>query len=131
MKAGGKVSQAEGGVAMNGDDFELVQGNGNVLRDFGYADADVRRAKSLLAAEIMKILDARQWSTRQAEEATGISHSDFTRIRKANTDRFTLDRLMLVLSKLGQEVELSVTVRPRPQPIDHGLPDASSCPRAR
>lgn len=115
---------------MSEDDFELVQGSGNVFRDFGYADADVRHAKSLLAAEIMKILDARQWSTRQAEEATGISHADFTRIRKANTDRFTLDRLMLVLSKLGQEVELSVTVRPQPQPSDQGKPDAASRPRA-
>ncbi len=114
---------------MNEDDFELVHGTGNVFRDFGYPDADIRQAKSLLAAEIMKILDARQWSTRRAEEVTGISHSDFTRIRKANTDRFTLDRLMLVLSKLGQEVELSVTVRPRPQPSNQGLPSTSNCPR--
>jgi predicted XRE-type DNA-binding protein len=115
---------------MSEDDFELVHGSGNVFRDFGYADADVRQAKCLLAAEIMKILDARNWSTRQAEEATGVSHADFTRIRKANTERFTLDRLMLVPSKLGQEVELSVTVRPRPRPGDQSFPDTSSCPKA-
>ena len=114
---------------MNEVDFELAHGSGNVFRDFGYPDADVRQAKCLLAAEIMKILDARNWSTRQAEEATGISHADFTRIRKANTARFTLDRLMLILGKLGQDVELSVTVRPRPRPGDHGFPDASNCPR--
>ncbi len=100
---------------MSDDDFELVHGSGNVFRDFGYPDADLRQAKCLLAAEIMKILDARQWTTRKAEEATGISHSDFSRIRTANTDRFTLDRLMLVLGKLGQDVELSVTIRPRAQ----------------
>jgi predicted XRE-type DNA-binding protein len=100
---------------MSDDDFELVYGSGNVFRDFGYPDADVRQAKCLLAAEIMKILDARKWTTRKAEEETGISHADFSRIRTANTDRFTLDRLMLILGKLGQDVELSVTVRPHPQ----------------
>jgi predicted XRE-type DNA-binding protein len=101
---------------MTDDDLELVQGSGNVFADFGYPDADVRQAKCILAAEIMKILDARQWSTRRAEEATGINHADFARIRKANLGRFTLDRLMAILGKLGQEVELAVTVRPRPVP---------------
>jgi len=95
------------------DDFELVRGSGNVFRDFGYADADLRQAKCILAAEIMKILDDRQWSTRRAEEATGVNHADFARIRKANITRFTLDRLMSILGKLGQEVDLAVTVRPR------------------
>ncbi len=107
---------------MSDDDFELVYGSGNVFRDFGYPDADLRQAKCLLAAEIMKILDARQWTTRKAEEATGISHADFTRIRNAKTDRFTLDRLMLVLGKLGQDVELTVNVRPRSQGDSHPAP---------
>lgn len=98
---------------MSDDDFEIVYGSGNVFRDFGYADADIRQAKCILAAEIMKILDARQWSTRRAEEATGVSHADFTRIRNVNIGRFTLDRLIAILGKLGQEVELAVSVKPR------------------
>lgn len=105
------------------DDFGLVPGSGNVFRDFGYADADLRQAKCLLAAEIIKILDERKWSTRRAQEATGVSHADFARIRNANIGRFTLDRLMAVLTKLGQEVELAVTVRPR---LPHG---AGTAPR--
>lgn len=104
---------------MSDDDFELVHGSGNVFRDFGYADADIRQAKCIFAAEIMKILEARQWSTRRAEEATGISHADFARIRKANIGRFTLDRLMAILGKLGQEVELAVSVRPRQDQTTH------------
>jgi predicted XRE-type DNA-binding protein len=59
--------------------------------------------------------EAHQLDQGGEERATGVSHSDFSRIRTANTDRFTLDRLMLVLGKLGQDVELSVTVRPRSQ----------------
>jgi predicted XRE-type DNA-binding protein len=98
---------------MSDDDFELVHGSGNVFRDFGREDADLLQAKALLAAEIARLLDERQWTTRKAEEATGISHSDFSRIRGAKLGRFTLDRLMGILGRLGQDVELSVTVRAR------------------
>lgn len=98
---------------MTDEVLELVRGSGNVFRDFGYADADVRQAKALLGSEIMRILDVDGLSTRDAEARTGVSHSDFSRIRRANFGRFTIDRLMAILSKLGQEVELSVSVHPR------------------
>jgi predicted XRE-type DNA-binding protein len=91
-------------------------GSGNVFRDFGYPDADVRQAKALMGTQIMKILDAEGLSTREAEARTGVSHSDFSRIRQAKFSRFTIDRLMTILSRLGQEVELSVSVHPRAAP---------------
>lgn len=98
---------------MNTDDMELVHGSGNVFRDFHRDDADLQQAKALMASEIIKILDDRNWTTRKAEDATGISHADYSRIRRANLGRFTLDRLMNILTRLGQDVELSVNVRPR------------------
>jgi predicted XRE-type DNA-binding protein len=97
------------------DDCEVIRGSGNLFRDFGYPDADVRQAKALLAAQIIKVLDAEELSTRQAEARTGIAHSEFVRIRKVNLARFTLDRLVTILGKLGQEVEISVDVHPRRQ----------------
>ena len=101
-----------------GDEFELVRGSGNVFRDFNYLDAGIRQAKCIFAAEILKTLDDRQWSTRKAEEATGVNHADFARIRRVNIGRFSLERLMTILGTLGQEVELSVQVRPRLQPAE-------------
>lgn len=98
---------------MSDDDLELVHGSGNVFRDFGRDDADLKQAKALMAGEIIRILDERGWSTRKAQESTGISHADFSRIRRANLARFTLDRLMHVLTLLGQDVELSLRVSPR------------------
>ena len=92
---------------------ELTGGSGNVFRDFGYPDADLRQAKALMGTQIMKILDAEGLSTREAEARTGVSHSDFSRIRQAKFSRFTIDRLMTILSLLGQDVELSVSVHPR------------------
>ena len=95
------------------DDFELVRGSGNVFRDFGRADADVQQTKALLAARIIGILDDEGLSTRKAEGRTGVSHADFTRIRNVQLDRFTIDRLMIVLDKLGQQVDVQIDVHPR------------------
>ena len=102
-------------TAMNktDDDFELVHGSGNVFRDFGRADADVQQTKALLAARIIGILDDEGLSTRKAEGRTGVSHADFTRIRNVQLDRFTIDRLMTVLNKLGQHVDVQIDVHPR------------------
>lgn len=96
---------------MTDEPFEIVRGSGNLYEDLGYADADLRHAKATLAAEIVKVLDEDGLSTRQAETRTGISHSEFSRIRRANLARFTLDRLMHILHRLGQDVEVSVTVK--------------------
>ncbi|HJU14974.1 MAG TPA: helix-turn-helix transcriptional regulator [Stellaceae bacterium] len=98
---------------MTDDTSEILRGSGNVFRDFDRPDADVRQAKALLAAQIIKILAAEGLSTRQAEARTGIAHSEFVRIRKVDLGRFTIDRLVTILGRLGQEVEVSITVRPR------------------
>ncbi len=100
-------------MSKNDDDFELVHGSGNVFRDFGRADADVQQTKALLAARIIGILDDEGLSTRKAQEKTGINHADFTRIRNTKLGRFTIDRLMMVLSKLGQNVDVQIDVHPR------------------
>jgi predicted XRE-type DNA-binding protein len=96
------------------DDCELVRGGGNVFRDFGRDDADVQQTKALLAARIVRILDEEGLSTRKAETRTGVSHADFTRIRNAQLGRFTIDRLMTILNKLGQQVEMKITMQPQP-----------------
>ncbi|HEV3111351.1 MAG TPA: helix-turn-helix transcriptional regulator [Candidatus Binataceae bacterium] len=98
---------------MSKEPIEVVRGSGNVFRDFDYPDADVRQAKAIMGAQIIKILDKRGLSTRQAQAHTGISHSEFSRIRRASFGRFTIDRLMTILYRLGQEVKISVDVHPR------------------
>ena len=100
-------------MSKTGDDFELVHGSGNIFRDFGRADADVQQTKALLAARIIGVLDDERLSTRKAEARTGVNHADFTRIRNVQLDRFTIDRLMIVLNKLGRRVDVRIDVHPR------------------
>ncbi len=93
------------------NNLELVRGSGNTWRDFGYADADIRQAKSILAARIIGILDHQQLSTREAARQTGFAAADFSRIRNADYGRFTLDRLIRILHSLDQELEVGVTIQ--------------------
>jgi len=98
---------------MSDDDFELIRGSGNVFRDFGEANAEVLQLKAILAGKIVDVLDAQNISVRRARELTGFSASDFSRVRQAKLQRFTVDRLIGMLGKLDHDVEVSVSIRPR------------------
>ena len=65
------------------DDFALVRGSGNIYRDFGRPNADLEQARAIVAAKIIRALDARGLSARDAERLTSIAHSEFSRIRNA------------------------------------------------
>jgi predicted XRE-type DNA-binding protein len=97
---------------MKNQKIELVHGSGNIFRDFGYANADVEQLKAILATEIAKMLDREKLTVRAAHARTGIAAADFSRIRNADLSRFTLDRLMSILNRLGARVDVHVSLRP-------------------
>jgi len=101
--------------------LEVVRGSGNVFRDFGLHDADVRQLEAILAAEIIKALDREGLSVRGAHGRTGIAAADFSRIRNADLGRFTIDRLMSIINRLGSRVDVRVRVR-RAQTTAQGVP---------
>lgn len=93
--------------------IEVVRGSGNVFADFGYPNADAEQLKATLSAEIISVLNDRALTVRRAEELTGVAAADFSRIRKAKLDRFTIDRLMTILNRLDQDVDVQITIRSR------------------
>ena len=92
--------------------LEVVRGTGNVFRDLGRNNADAEQFKAMLAAEIIKVLDRERLTVRAAHARTGIAAADFSRIRNADLGRFTADRLITVLNRLGSRVEVKIRVRP-------------------
>jgi predicted XRE-type DNA-binding protein len=96
---------------MKGEELELVHGSGNVFRDLGRENADAMQLKAILAAEIIKALDKEHLTVRAAHERTGIAAADFSRIRNADLGRFTIDRLMSVLNRLGARIEVKIKVK--------------------
>jgi predicted XRE-type DNA-binding protein len=96
---------------MKREKLEVVRGSGNVFRDLGYKNADVLQFKAILASEIIKALDRDGLTLRAAHDRTGIAAADFSRIRNADLGRFTVDRLMSIINRLGSRVEVKVRVR--------------------
>lgn len=92
-------------------DLDIIRGSGNVYRDFGDAAADVKQLKGILAAAIIKALDKQGLTVRGAQEATGIAAADFSRIRNADLGRFTVDRLMTIINRLGSRIDVKVSLR--------------------
>ena len=97
---------------MKAERLEMVHGSGNVFRDLGHKNADIEQFKAILAAEIIKALDREGLSVRGAHGRTGIAAADFSRIRNADLERFTVDRLMSIINRLGSRLEVKVKVRP-------------------
>ena len=96
---------------MKAESLEIVRGSGNVFRDLGKENADALQFKGILAAEIIKALDRDQLTVRAAHDRTGIAAADFSRIRNADLGRFTVDRRMSVLNRLGLRIEVKIRVR--------------------
>jgi predicted XRE-type DNA-binding protein len=90
--------------------LETVRGSGNVFADLGLDNANIEQAKAVLAAEIIAILDGEGLSVRAAQERTGVTYTDFSRIRNLDLDRFTIDRLMKILGRFNRNVRLEVSV---------------------
>ena len=97
---------------MKNETPDVIRGSGNVYRDLGHADADVKQVKALLAAEIIKALDRAGLTVRAAHARTGIAAADFSRIRNADLSRFTLDRLLGIINRLGVRVEVRLKLKP-------------------
>jgi predicted XRE-type DNA-binding protein len=96
------------------EEREVVRGSGSVFRDLGHENADGEQLKAILAAEIIKKLDRDGLSVRKAQSLTGIDAGDFSRIRNVDLRRFTIDRLMLIVNRLGSRIEVVVKFHQKP-----------------
>ena len=93
------------------DDLDLVRGSGNPFRDVGLPDPDTKIIKADLGAAIMRVLRTRELSGAEAARGAGVPEADISRIRNADLGRFTIDRLVRILNRLDQTVEIHVTVK--------------------
>jgi predicted XRE-type DNA-binding protein len=97
---------------MKNESVDVIRGSANVFYDLGQEKADVEQFKTLLAAEIIKALDRDRLSVRAAHARTGTAAADFSRIRNADLGRFTLDRLVGIINRLGSRVKVKLEVKP-------------------
>lgn len=94
---------------MNTDD--TIVSSGNVFADLGFAEPEEELMKATLAREIRAIIARRDLTQAAAADLLGLKQPDVSAIVTGRTGRFSIDRLVRCLDRLGCAVE--VTVRPR------------------
>ena len=76
--------------------------------------------KALLARRIVGALDRQGLTVREAESRTGNAAADFSRLRHGQLERFSIERLLEMASRLGER--LMLTVRAMPGETKEGVP---------
>lgn len=97
------------------DALELTRSSGNVFADLGLPDAELLLAKTDLAIAITAILDRRGLKQAAAAELMGIDQPKVSAITRGRLDDFSLERLMLLAARLGQDIEIRLTPNPEPR----------------
>ncbi len=90
------------------DDLDVMRGSDNVFADFDDADAEAKKMKAGIAAEIIATLNKRGLMARAGAKAARVDAADIQRIRNADLSRFTIDRLVRIAGRLGRSVEIKV-----------------------
>ncbi len=77
---------------------------------FNTNSQDVDEIKASLSETIIRILEDKKLTVRQAHAVTKVSAADFSRIRNSDLGRFTIDRLVKILNRLAPELNISLTL---------------------
>ena len=91
------------------DDVEFTPSSGNVFADLGLPDPDLLLAKAELAIAITTIIRERGFTQTAAARELGVHQSRISAITRGRLDDFSLERLMALARRLGQDVHITVT----------------------
>jgi len=99
--------------ATEATDIKVTKGGKNVFADLGFKDAPELLAKAELTRQICNAIRERKLTHRRAAEVLGLAHPDVTALMNGRTTSFSIDRLMKLLMRLDNDVEIVVKPRPR------------------
>jgi len=91
---------------------EIEAGTGNVFADLGYPDAKERSLKVELAMEVNRLLQERGLAQDRAARLLGIRQPHVSDLVRYRLNRFSVERLMDFLTRLGRDVEIRIAPRP-------------------
>jgi predicted XRE-type DNA-binding protein len=96
-----------------GESATITRGSMNVFEDLGYPDAAERQAKLRLAYALNQAVEARQLSQADAAKVLGVTQPKVSALRHYKLAGFSVERLMNLLTALGQDVEIVIRKKPR------------------
>jgi predicted XRE-type DNA-binding protein len=81
--------------------MKTVQGSGNVFSDLGCENADILQLKAILAAKIIRLLDANNLNPDDAQRLTGVSETDLGAIRNADLTSIDIEKMRDIITSLS------------------------------
>jgi predicted XRE-type DNA-binding protein len=90
---------------------EIDAGTGSVFAGLGYADARERSLKVELAMEVNRILAERGLVQARVARLLGIRQPHVSDLVRYRLNRFSVERLMDFLARLGRDVEIRIAPR--------------------
>lgn len=108
----------------------IIRSSGNVYADLGFDDPDLELAKAQLAMRLGAIIEERGLTQVAAAEILGIDQPKVSAITRGRLGDFSVERLMHLLVKLDQTVEISVTPSEQGGRLIANVPSAPNSPMA-
>jgi predicted XRE-type DNA-binding protein len=99
----------------------ILVGSVNIFKDLGRSDADEAFAKVELAYKIHALIDKMGLSQTEAAKLLGTDRARVSNLMRGRLKEFSIDRLFHFLNKLGQDVDVTIRPKRRPQAQIHVL----------
>ena len=96
-------------------DIPVTASSGNVFADMGLAEPEVELTKAQLASHIRQIIRRRRLTQVAAASLLGIDQPKVSALLNGRLANFSSERLMRLLTALGQDVDITVRTKPRDQ----------------
>ena len=99
-------------------DIPVIESSGNVFADMGLPEAEEELTKAQLASHIRQVIKRQRLTQAAAASVMGIDQPKVSALLNGRLANFSSERLMRLLTALGQDVE--ITVRAKPNDRAHG-----------
>lgn len=96
------------------------QGSGNVYKDLGFPNAEEMQAKAILASRIISLIQDKKWTQKKAAEILGITQPKISLLNRGQFSSFSLGKLINMLSKLNQNIEIIIKDNPSSKKQHYG-----------
>lgn len=94
-------------------DVPVMESSGNVFADMGLPEAEEELTKAQLASHIRQVIKRRRLTQVAAAAVMGIDQPKVSALLNRRLANFSSDRLMRLLTALGQDVDITVRAKPR------------------
>ena len=92
---------------------DVTKGSGNVFADLELENADELQTRARLTHRIFSIIKERRLKQKEAAQILGLKQPDVSALMNGRFADFSVDRLLNLLVRLNQDVE--IVIRPMPE----------------